>query len=178
MKTISSFIRTSRRVIASRLNHLRLSLRDLRERLRASVVQIIGENLGRMVRETLQESLHGSNSRSSRLPRQYSDDWDGSDEYYWGDPNHWENEYEPDPERGYPEPTRSEEATPSNPLSTALASGFRVVAWGLRRWSGTGSLLRIVGCGLVVACAAYFFGSFASVGLSLMETADHLSMLG
>ena len=62
--------------------------------------------------------------------------------------------------------------------NTALASGLRAVAWGLRRWTGTGSLTRIAGCGFVVACAAYFFGSFASIGISLMEAADHLSTLG
>lgn len=115
MKTLSSLIGTSRRVISSRLDHLRHSLRDLRERLRTTVVQIIGENLGKMVRETFQESLCGANPHSSHLPRHNSDDWAGSDDYYWGGPNHWEDEYESYPNREYPETNHSDEATPSKP---------------------------------------------------------------
>ena len=192
MRSFRSLLGAGRKVIVARLDHLRSTLQHLGERLRATVVQTISENLGCLVRETFLETLEvdapASRARHPPMRHAYSHQhqWQDSGDYYWGQPDQndgWREEYDPryesDYEREMSEPRESPPAEQELPgrFPVALASGLRAVAWSLRRWTGKCSYWAIAGIGVVVACAAYFTGSLTMVGLSLLESADQLATI-
>lgn len=179
MSSNNSWWRRTAQHLSDRLDRLRANLDVLRERLRDSVAQSIGQTVAYAVHDAVQAVLGEPNAHSQRVP--YQRPWEQHERSsYWQEPQNamWQEEpddrWQDDPE-DEPKPATIPDQPPSNKdLGQAVATGCETAAWWLRRWKGRFAIAVAAGLGLVTSVLAWTGGSLTIAALSLAQSIAHL----
>src|SRR2546423_1580426 len=162
--SIKNLNRPVPRFLLDRLDRLQETLQTIGQRLRDSIAQVVGTQVGEAVRDALEGVLHGRQPQDRALdhhsyrPDPYRERdhlYDAREENgFWHDPERHTPEPMLQPER-IPEPTP--EPRPSR-WKALLVGAVELATWWLRRGPQRPSLKKLLGAGAVVGLVTLVAG--------------------
>ena len=166
------------KLLARRLDQLCSTLECLSGRLKTTLVSVIGDSIGGLVRDAAMGVLDNVNQclanpsqnpsvRQARPPEAYLEEDDDGD--YWHD--------EAPQAREIPGPKPSSAPAKPGRLPAALSAGLQVASFWLRRWSGRSRLLITCVAGLAATGFAFLGGPLAMALLDLAASASQFNFL-
>lgn len=159
------------RDVPHHLRGLAIQFGELTVRVRATIADLVGDTLGRAVRDVLNHLLQRSPSVMPERSRVDPDDY-----HDWSDPaDPWRDDYRRYAERQPPpRPRRDIPDEPSSPSKGLVAIALQTAGWWLLRH---GSWLGVVALGCTVGGVAFFGGRIARIGISLFDVIGDLFAL-
>lgn len=153
------------------LRHLAIQFGELTVRVRATIADLVGDTLGRAVRDVLNRLLQRT---PSAVPQHFRSDpdryggWSDESDPFEDNYPRWDGR----PPRSTPVPTTSN--IPTSTSAGLVALGLQTAGWWLWR---RGPWLGLLGLGCLTGGLAIFGGGIARLGLSLFDVIGDLFAL-
>ena len=165
------------KLLARRLDQLCSTLECLSGRLKTTLVSVVGDSIGGLVRDAAMGVLDNVNkcladpsqNPSVAQARPFAAYPEDDDSDYWYD----------DVTQARENPAPQPWSTPTQPgrLPAALSAGLQVASFWLRRWSGRSRLLITCVAGLAATGFAFLGGPLAMALLDLAASASQFNFL-